>query len=143
MIRQLFVGDQIDELSRFVEQNPHLFTEDNTNLSLTDNCKMVIRRYMEISDRTPFPELDYAIRELWLNDIEKYNSQKSKLEEEKQNIIAEIEDTIKQVASIKETKDALIENLRNPKKNGQEKVYSFTSSAILIAFGIVISGLAC
>ena len=74
MIRQLFVGDQIDELSRFVEQNPHLFTEDNTNLSLTDNCKVVIRRYMEISGRTPFPELDNAIRELWLNDIEKYNS---------------------------------------------------------------------
>ena len=140
MIRQLFVGDQIDEITKFVEQNPHIFTEDNNNLSLIDDGKAVIRRYMEISERTPFPQLDNAIRELWLNDIENYNSKKSKLEEEKQNIIAEIEDTIKQVANIKETKDGLIENLRNPKKNRQEKVYSFTSSAILIAIGIVTIG---
>ena len=53
MIRHLFVGDQIDELSRFVEQNPHLFTEDNTNLSLTDNCKVVIVVTWD-TGRTPF-----------------------------------------------------------------------------------------
>ena len=140
MIRQLFVGDQIDEVIKFVEQNPHLFTEEDDNLSLIDDDKMVIRNYMEISERTHFHELDNSIRELWLKDIENYNSKKLKLEEEKHNIITEIEDTIKQVANIEDIKDGLIENFRNPKKNRQEKVYSFTSSAVLIAIGIVTIG---
>ena len=140
MIQNLFNEDQVSELLNLLELTPEVFTEIDSRYSLNDEAKTVTRRYMEISGRSASPELENAIRDLWLKDADKYNSRKLILDEEKENISTEIEDTLKQVAGIKEARDHLIENFRNPKKNKAEKVYTFTTSRLLIVVGFTTVG---
>jgi hypothetical protein len=140
MIQNLFNEDQVSELLNLLELTPEVFTEIDSRYSLNDEAKTVTRRYMEISGRSASPELENAIRDLWLKDADKYNSRKLILDEEKDNISTEIEDTLKQVAGIKEARDQLIENFRNPKKNKAEKVYTFTTSRLLIVVGFTTVG---
>jgi hypothetical protein len=140
MIQNLFNEDQVSELLNLLELTPEVFTEIDSRYSLNDEAKTVTRRYMEISGRSASPELENAIRDLWLKDADKYNSRKLILDEEKENISTEIEDTLKQVAGIKEARDQLIENFRNPKKNKAEKVYTFTTSRLLIVVGFTTVG---
>lgn len=140
IIRNLFKEDQASELMEFLELDPEVFTEIDNRYSLNDEAKTVTRRYMEISGRSASPDLENAIRDLWLKDVDKYNSRKMILDEEKENISTEIEDTLKQVAGIKEARDQLIENFRNPKKSKAEKVYTFTTSRLLIVVGFTTVG---
>lgn len=140
IIKNLFSDDQATEVIDFIDSHPHSLTETNDKLSLTDEAKVVTRRFMEVSGLTIIPGLEVSIRELWLKDLKNYNYRKSKLDEERGNISTEIEETLKQVSSIKNAKDELVENFRNPKKNKPQKVYSFTTSRLLIVIGFATVG---
>ena len=140
IVKNLFSNDQATEVIDFIDSNPHSFTETNDKLSLTDEAKIVTRRFMEVSGLTIIPGLEVSIRELWLRDLKNYNSRKSKLDEERGNISTEIEETLLQVSSIKNAKDELVENFRNPRKNKPQKVYSFTTSRLLIVIGFATVG---
>jgi len=140
IVKNLFSNDQATEVIDFIDSNPHSFTETNDKLSLTDEAKMVTRRFMEVSGLTIIPGLEVSIRELWLRDLKNYNSRKSKLDEERGNISTEIEETLLQVSSIKNAKDELVENFRNPRKNKPQKVYSFTTSRLLVVIGFATVG---
>ena len=140
IVKNLFSNDQATEVIDFIDSNPHSFTQTNDKLSLTDEAKIVTRRFMEVSGLTIIPGLEVSIRELWLRDLKNYNSRKSKLDEERGNISTEIEETLLQVSSIKIAKDELVENFRNPRKNKPQKVYSFTTSRLLIVIGFATVG---
>ena len=140
VVQNLFTDDQAAQIIEFIESNTLSFTETDDNLSLTEEAKVVTRRFMEVSGLTIIPGLDASIRELWLKDLKNYNSRRSKLDEERENINTEIEETLLQVSSIKNAKDELVENFRNPRKNKPQKVYSFTTSRLLIVIGFATVG---
>ena len=140
VIQNLFTDDQAAQIIEFIENNTLLFAETHDNLTLTEEAKVVTRRFMEVSGLTIIPGLDVSIRELWLKDLKYYNSRKSKLDEERENISTEIEETLLQVSSIKNAKDELVENFHNPRKNKPQKVYSFTTSRLLIVIGFATVG---
>jgi hypothetical protein len=140
VVQNLFADDQATEIIEFIESNTLLFTEIDDNLALTDEAKIVTRRFMEVSGLTIIPGLEVSIRELWLRDLNTYNTRKSKLDEERENISTEIEETLLQVGSINNAKDELLESFRNPRKNKPQKVYSFTTSRLLIVIGFATVG---
>jgi hypothetical protein len=58
------------------------------------------------------------------------------MEVEKNNVTSEIEDTLNQVASLKDLKESLADDFRNPGRKRAERIYSFTTSRALIVIGI-------
>ena len=134
-------GDELNSVLGFIENHPDQFIEKGKNLSLTDDVKIVVRRYLELSGKTCVPGLSDRIRDLWLKDQERFKSQKAKMLEEKNSITSEIEATLNQVANLKELKDDLTENFNNPTRNKAQKTYSFSSSRLLIVIGLVTVGI--
>lgn len=136
MLKQLFAGDELSDVLEFVEQHKDVFIEKGNRLSLSDETKLIIRRYLELSERTCLSGLSDRIREIWLKDQEHYKIQRAKMLEEKESITSEIEGTLKQVASLKELKDNLVQNSRNPNRNKPERIYTFSTSRALIVVGL-------
>jgi len=114
--------------------------EKNSRLSLSEDAKLVTRRYMELSEKKSIPGLEDEIRKLWLHDHDTFTKRKADISGEKEEITSEIEKTLNQVSQIKETRDSLLDNFRNPKKNKAEKVYSFTTSRLLVVIGFATIG---
>ena len=116
MLKQLFAGDELSDVLEFVEQHKDVFIEKENRLSLSDETKLIIRRYLELSERTCLPGLSDRIREIWLKDQEHYKIQRAKMLEEKESITSEIEGTLKQVTSLKELKDNLVSEFTEPQQ---------------------------
>ena len=136
MLKQLFAGDELSDVLEFVEQHKDVFIEKENRLSLSDETKLIIRRYLELSERTCLPGLSDRIREIWLKDQEHYKIQRAKMLEEKESITSEIEGTLKQVTSLKQLKDNLVQNSRNPNRNKPDRTYTFSTSRALIVIGL-------
>ena len=141
-LNQLFLNeDQSRLLFEFINQHEEQMVEKGDRMALSDEAKIIIRRYLELSNREPIDGLSDRIRDLWLKDQDHYKVQKAKMLEERENISSEIESTLNQVASLKELKDGLTENFRNPQRNKAEKAYSFSSSRALIVIGLGTIGI--
>ena len=136
MLKQLFDGDELSDVLEFVDQYKDVFIEKESRLSLSDESKLIIRRYLELSERTCLPRLSERIHDIWLKDQEHYKIQKAKMLEEKENISSEIGATLKQVVSLKELKDNLVGNAGNPNRNKPERIYTFSASRALIVIGL-------
>jgi len=136
ILGQIFKGDQLADVLAFLELHLDRFTKKERRLSLSNDDKLIIRRYIEISGKSVMPGIEDSIRELWLKDQDSYNSQKTKMLEEKSNINTDIEDALNQVSQLKNLKDTLLENFKNPKRLRSEKVYSFTTSRALLIIGL-------
>ena len=140
LLNQLFNRDELSEIELFIQRNEGTLQEDGKNLSLTEDAKLVTRRYMEISERIPLPGLLDRVREIWLEDQEHFSVKKLKLDEERKNLTTEIEDTLKQIVKLNELKDKLLEDFKNPNRMKREKEYSFSTSKALIFLGLVTCG---
>ena len=99
LLNQLFNRDELSEIELFIQRNEGTLQEDGKNLSLTEDAKLVTRRYMEISERIPLPGLLDRVREIWLEDQEHFSVKKLKLDEERKNLTTEIDDTLKQIVN--------------------------------------------
>jgi len=140
MIRALFSGDRLEALLDYINFKDNQLVEKNSRLSLSEDAKLVTRRYMELTEKKPIPGLEDEIRKLWLHDQDTFTKRKADISGEKEEITSEIEKTLNQVSQIKETRDSLLDNFRNPKKNKAEKVYSFTTSRLLVVIGFATIG---
>lgn len=140
ILHKLFDNDRIGAVLYFLEGCAEHVMEKDSKFCLTENAKIVTRRYMELSGQTCLTGIEERIRELWLRDQDHYKSQKEKMEVEKKNVTSEIEDTLSQVSSLNETKENLVEDYRNPGRKKPAKTYSFTSSRALIIIGIFTIG---
>jgi hypothetical protein len=140
ILRNLFSEDQLTGLYQFIEQSEAEFDEKGDNLCFCEDTKQLIRRYLELTGRPTLAGLEDRIRDLWLKDQAYYNSQKEKMGKERADVTAEIESTLGQVAQLKELRDNLMENFRNPKRNKAERVYSFTTSRLLLVIGLATVG---
>ena len=140
LIRNLFSDDQVGDIFNFINQHPDQFTENDNRYRFPEDSKLLIRRYLEVSERKVIPGIEDRIRDLWLKDSDFYSSKKAKMMKEKDEISSEIESVLHQVSDLKNLRDDLIENFRNPKKNKAEKIYSFTTSKALIGIGLATMG---
>ena len=140
LLNQLFSNDELSEIERFIARNEEQLIVDGKQFVLSDDAKLVTRRYMEISGREPLTGLLDRVREIWLEDQQHYSVKKAKLDEEKLNVTEEIEDTLQQIVKLNELKDKLLEDFKNPKRRKSEKSYSFTSSKALIFLGLATCG---
>ena len=141
-LNQLFPDDdQSKVLLDFINQHEEQMVEKGERMALSDEAKIIIRRYLELSNRETIVGLSDRIRDLWLKDKDHYKVQKAKMLEERENISSEIQNTLNQVTSLKELKDGLTEDFRNPKRNKPEKAYSFSSSRALIVIGLGTIGI--
>lgn len=136
ILKQIFEGDQLEDVLTFFDLHLDRFAKKERRLSLSDDDKLVIRRYLEISGKSVMPRIENDIRDLWLKDQDSYNLQKSKMLEEKSNINTDIEDALNQVSQLKNLKETLLENFKNPKRLRPEKVYSFSTSRALLFIGL-------
>lgn len=136
IIRSLFDASDIDSVLRFVEDYKDLLVEKESRLSLSEEAKIVTRRYMELSEKSCLAGFDDRVRSLWLKDQEQHKTHKAQMEVEKNNVTSEIEDTLNQVASLKDLKESLADDFRNPGRKRAERIYSFTTSRALIVIGI-------
>jgi len=140
LLNQLFNNDEQSEIEVFTKRNEASILQDGKNFVLSDDAKLVTRRYMEISERVPLPGLLDRVREIWLEDQELFSRKKSKLDEEKKNLNLEIEDTLQQIVKLKELKDKLLDEFKSPKRFKREKEYSFSTSKALIFLGLTTCG---
>jgi hypothetical protein len=140
ILRNLFSEEQLIELHQFIDQSEAELVEKGENLCFPEDTKQLIRRYLELTSRPTLTGLEDRIRDLWLKDQAHYNSQKEKMGKERANVTAEIESTLGQIAQLKELRDNLLEDFRNPKRNKAERVYSFTTSRLLLVIGLATVG---
>jgi hypothetical protein len=136
ILNNLFDNERIAAVLYFIKDCANHVVEKGSMFSLTDEAKIVTRRYMELSGQNCLAGIEDQIIELWLKDQDHYKSQKEMMEVEKKNVTSEIEDTLSQVASLNETKESLVEDFHNPKRKKAAKTYSFTSSRALIIIGV-------
>ena len=140
ILKSLFTQEQVDDILHFIDQLPNQFSEIDKKFTLSENAKLVTRRFLELTSIEPIAGFQDRIRSLWIKDNEQYHSQKTKMLREKGDISAEIETTLGQVAQIKEMRDNLLEDFRDPKRNKAERVYSFSTSRLLIVIGLATVG---
>jgi hypothetical protein len=140
ILKSLFTQEQVDDILHFIDQLPNQFSEIDKKFTLSENAKLVTRRFLELTSIEPIAGFQDRIRSLWIKDNEQYHSQKTKMLREKDDVSAEIETTLGQVAQIKEMRDNLLENFRDPKRNKAERVYSFTTSRLLLVIGLATVG---
>jgi len=140
LLRNLFNTDELSAIELFIQRNEGQIIQNDKSLVLSDDAKLVTRRYMEISERSPLSGLLDRVREIWLEDQEKYSSKKHHLDQEKKNLSTEIEDTLAQIVQLKELKDKLLDEFKNPKRFKPEKSYTFTTSKALVLLGLVTCG---
>jgi hypothetical protein len=136
IIRNLFDAGHIDSVLRFVDDYKDLIVEKDSRFSLSEEAKIVTRRYMELSEKTCLAGFKDRARSLWIKDQEQHKTKMAQMEVEKNNVTSEIKDTLNQVASLKDLKDNLADDFRNPGGKKAEKIYSFTTSRALIVIGI-------
>jgi hypothetical protein len=140
ILRNLFTEDQLVDLSQFIEQYEAELENNGRKLSIPFETKQLIRRFLELTGRPTINGLEERIKDLWLKDQAHYNSQKEMMVKEKADVTTEIESTLGQVAQLKELRDTLVEDFRNPKRNKAERVYSFTTSRLLLVIGLATVG---
>ena len=142
ILRHIFVDeDELSDVLKFIKLHEDQIVEKGTRETLSDETKLIIRRYMELSGKSFIPGLNDRIQTLWLKDLENYKIQKAKMLEEKESITSEIKGTLEQVANLEELKDNLTDNFRNPNRNKSEKIYSFSTSRALILIGLGTVGI--
>lgn len=140
ILNSLFSHDEILQISQLLEVSSDEFVVEEACKSLSPDAKLVTRRYMELSEKAPLPGLADRVRQLWLKDQATFITRKSKVEEEKGNISAEIEGTLNQITALEAMKKTMLDEFRKPKSRRAEKVYSFSSSKALIALGMGTMG---
>ena len=136
IIQSLFDAGHADSVLRFIDDYKDLIVEKESRFSLSEEAKLVTRRYMELSEKSCLAGFDDRVRSLWLKDQEQHKTKMAQMEVEKKNVTSEIEDTLNQVASLKDLKESLADDFRNPGRKRAEKIYSFTTSRALIVIGI-------
>jgi len=140
LLDRLFNRDEQAGINLFVERNPDQLLSEENSFVLSDDAKLVTRRYMELCGKAPIPGLLERVQELWNEDQMHYQSKRAKLDQEKKNLTDELEDTLQQIVKMKELKDKLLEDFKNPQRFKPEKVYSFTTQKALIVLGLITCG---
>jgi hypothetical protein len=141
LIDRLFADNQCDEIKNFITSNEHAFTTDGNKVSLTEENKVLTQRLLDLSHLEPFAGLLEKAREQWVVDSEKSSSKRTRLENEKKNLVKDVAEAIEEVSSLNNFKEKLAEEFKHPGSLRPERILSFSSSVLLIVIGLGTVGL--
>jgi len=141
VLSRLFQDAELEGVREFLAGAENSLISNGDRVSLTNDAKLVTRRLIDLSHLEPASGLLEKARELWTLDLEKYGQKRSRIEGEKKNFSLDIQDTESEISNLSEVKESLVNNFRLPGKIKAERIFSFSSSKILILIGFVTVGL--
>ena len=141
LCKKLFNEIEYNEIVEFLNDNEDTLEITSNQYRLKDDIKLVTQRFIEIGGGTPKENLIENAQKEWNIYQEKSAEKRNRLEQEKLNLEEESFDAEKQILSLSELKKQLLDDFKNPKKQGSKLEFSFSTSIILIVLGIGTVGL--
>ena len=141
LLRDLFDKEQYAAIMSFRESEENAFVCEGGRTSLSEENKLLTSRLLELSHLEPFPGLAEKANEVWLHDSEKSSNKRIRLENEKKNLVSDVEGVVQEVTNLGAMKEKLLEEFKKPGSLRPERILSFSSSLLLIAIGLGTIGL--
>lgn len=133
---KIFSEVENEEILAFLETHAEQFERSGKFYRMNEESKLVTKRFIEVSEAQLDEELPEKIKRQWDLDQDKASEKKSKMELEQQNFQVEIGDIESQINSLASVKENLMQDFKNPAQNKPKKIYSFSSSSLLIVLGL-------
>lgn len=141
LLEELFDEEQYAAIKSFHESEENAFVCEDGRTSLSEENKLLTSRLLELSHLEPFPGLAEKANEVWLRDSEKSSNKRIRLENEKKNLISDVEGVVQEVTNLGAMKEKLSEEFKKPGSLRSERILSFSSSLLLIIIGLGTIGL--
>lgn len=140
LCRELFDENSYEEIDFFLDQHADQFIVNDKQIRLSDEAKLITTRFIEIGGGLPREGLLEQIKQKWEEDQTSAKQKKVAMEQEHLNLLVEEEDSKKQIKSLDALKKKLLDDFKNPATFKKEKIYSVSSSPVLIVLGLVTVG---
>ena len=141
LCKRLFNETEADEIAAFIKAHEEEFIVNGNQYSLKDDIKLVSQKFCEIGGGSPRDELLENAKIEWAKYQEEATEKRHRLEQEKVNLEEEAFNAEKQIISLDELKNQLLEEYKNPPEQKANRELSFTNSKILIGLGLLTIGL--
>lgn len=136
LCKSLFDENEFNEIVSFLEEREDTLVISNKQFTLTDDVKLVTQRFIEIGGGVPKENISDLAKAEWVKYQENSAEKRSRLEQEKINLEEEAFDAEKQIISLDELKNELLNNFKNPPKQISKREYTFSTSIILLVLGL-------
>ena len=136
LCKSLFIEAEYNEIDSFLEERDDVLNISNKQFSLTNDVKLVAQRFIEIGGGQPKENISELAKAEWIKYQENSSEKRSRLEQEKINLEEEAFDTEKQIISLDDLKNDLLNNFKNPPKQKSKREYSFSTSILLLVLGL-------
>ncbi len=133
---KIFSEVENEEILAFLETHSEQFERSGKFYRMNEDSKLITKRFIEVSEAQIDDELPEKIQRQWDLDQERASEKKSKMELEQQNFQVEIGDIESQINSLASVKENLMQDFKNPALKKPKKIYSFSSSFLLIVLGL-------
>ncbi len=141
LLKKIFDEEQVSQVNELIRSNENVFVKESERMSLSSEAKNLTRRLLDVSHLDVMPGLLSKARELWALDLEKFSKKKGRMDSEKKSFIQDIEDTEGEISNLSEHREKLLGEFRRPGSLKPEKIFSFSSSKLLIIIGLGTVGL--
>jgi hypothetical protein len=136
LCKSLFDENEFNDIVSFLDERDDTLSISNKQFSLTDDVKLVTQRFIEIGGGIPKENISELAKAEWLKYQENSSEKRSRLEQEKINLEEEAFDAEKQIISLDDLKNDLLNNFKNPPKQISKREYTFSTSVILLVLGL-------
>ena len=140
LCREIFSEVNYEEIIDFLEEYAEIFTITGKQYKMLDDVKLITSRFIEVGGIQPTEGLVEEIRIKWEEDQRRAEEQRLSMEEEKKNLLTEELQAKKQIETLGELKQKILDDFRKPKNFKPQRVYSVSTSPILIVLGIITIG---
>ena len=140
LCQQIFDEANYEEIDGFLEEYQDFFTLNDKQFKMLDDVRLITSRFVEIGGVQPRDGLVEEIKIKWEEDQRIAEEQRVAMEQERLNLVTEGEQAKKQIETLGELKEKLMEDFRKPKSMKSKRVYSVSSSPVLIVLGIITIG---
>ena len=137
LINNIFDPFQAETIISFIDEHAEQFATTNNQICLTDDAKLVTRRFIEVGGGRPIEGLTEKALQQWELDLAAIRKKKLQLEQEKINITEEVAGIEKQISHFSDMKDLVTNAMNKPRSsNKAKKELTFSMSKSLIAIGL-------
>ena len=140
LCKGIFDEASFEEIDAFLHEYQDFFAIDDKQYKMLDDVKLITSRFVEIGGVQPKEGLVDEIRLRWEEDQRVAEEQRVAMEQERNNLVTEGEQAKKQIESLGALKDKLLDDFRKPKNFKSKKIYTVSTSPILIVLGIITVG---
>ena len=140
LCKGIFDETSFEEIDAFLHEYQDFFTINDKQYKMLDDVKLITSRFVEIGGVQPREGLVDEIRVRWEEDQRVAEEQRVAMEQERINLVSEEEQAKKQIETLGELKDKLLDDYRKPKNFKSKKIYTVSTSPILIVLGVVTVG---